>query len=164
MNILNQFSYPLIGIGVTIGIFLLLTRYFKVRWYITTITQLVIIALFVSGFVILRPGGGNVTSAADALDQIGNGRPTFVDFYSNYCSGCLAFSPTIDRLEADLGDEFNFLRIDIHTNLGRSLREELGFSFTPEFVLYDGQGNEVWRDHVPPTSGQLAQVRSGGTP
>jgi thiol-disulfide isomerase/thioredoxin len=159
MNILNQFSYPLIGMGIFALSFIALTRFFRVRWYITTIAQLSIVVLFVSGFIWLRPGTGAVSDADAALAAIGNGQPTFVEFFSNYCSGCLAFSSTIDALEDDISDEFDVLRIDIHTQAGRRLREELGFSFTPEYILYDPDGEEIWRDHIPPADSDIDRAR-----
>jgi thiol-disulfide isomerase/thioredoxin len=160
MNILNQFSYPLIGIGVLAISYITMTRYLQTRWYVTTATQGIIAGVFILGFVVLRPGMSNVDSVDQALKDIGNGRPTLVAFFSNYCTGCLALNPFVDEIEADLQGAFNILRIDIHTPLGRQLRQELGFSFTPEFVLYDAGGDEVWRDHVPPSSDQIDSARN----
>lgn len=159
MNLLNQFSYPLIGFGVFAVSYVALARYFKVRWYITTLAQIAIALVFIAGFLLLRPGESDVRSSDEALSQIGNGRPTLLAFYSNYCTGCLAVNGQVDELEQELADEFNVLRVDIHTQAGRSLRQALGFSFTPEFVLFDAIGSEVWRDHVPPGQAELNLAR-----
>ena len=158
MNLLNQFSYPLIGVGVFVFSYLTLTRVFNLRWYVITTIQLGITALFISGFVVLSPQD-NITNAEDALLTIDNGRPTLVAFFSNYCTGCLALNPIVNQIEADIRADFDVLRIDIHTERGRTLREALGFSFTPEFVLYDANGQEIWRDHIPPTTDQIDAAR-----
>jgi hypothetical protein len=61
----------------------------------------------------------------------------------------------VDGIVEEIGEEFNILRIDIHTPLGRELRPRIGFTYTPEFVLFDSAGQEVWRDHTPPSHEQL---------
>jgi hypothetical protein len=48
--------------------------------------------------------------------------------------------------------------VDIHTDFGRTLRERYGFSFTPEFVLFDSAGSEIWRSHTPPSETELEQA------
>ncbi|PJF21727.1 MAG: hypothetical protein CUN56_09610 [Phototrophicales bacterium] len=157
MNILNQFSYPIIAISVMVVVFVWLQRRYK--WYIVTGVQFGLLLIFTTGFILLHPGRNSVNNTQEALQQIGNGKPTFVEFFSNYCSGCLVFNPIVDQLEATLQDEFNVLRIDIHSATGRDLRRILGFSFTPEFVLYNATGEEIWRDHIPPTDSQLESAR-----
>lgn len=153
MNILNQFSYPIIVISLVAMVFIFLHR--RYRWYIAAGADLALILVFAAGFWALHPGNNSVNSTQDALRLIGNGKPTLVEFFSNYCSGCLVFNPIVDQLEADFQSEFNILRIDIHSQVGRDLRRELGFSFTPEFVLYDADGIETWRDHIPPSNSEL---------
>src|SRR5690606_15648228 len=93
----------------------------------------------------------NSIEAAEAL--ISNGKPTFLEFFSNYCTGCVAIRPTVDQAVENLKADFNILRVDIHTETGRNLRENLGFSYTPEFIIFDKTGEEIWRDHsLPPTT------------
>ena len=86
-----------------------------------------------------------------------------MEFFSNYCAGCLAIRPVVDSLIEDMDDTINVLRIDIHTDTGRDLREQYNFSYTPEFLLLDNQGNEVWRSHSPPTEDQLSIVQNSLT-
>ncbi len=70
----------------------------------------------------------------------------------------MAARPIVDGIVEDIKEKFNILRVDIHTEFGRELRRRLGFSYTPEFVVFDSAGQEVWRDHAPPTTDQLALV------
>lgn len=160
MNILNQFSYPLVGIGVLFIAFIFFRRFLHARWYVITTVQLTIAVLLIAGFILLRPDVSNISDAQQAIDRVGNGKPTFLEFFSNYCAGCLTFEPVVNGIIEDVGEEFNILRVDIHTSAGRTIREELGFSFTPEFVLYDAAGNEIWRDHIPPTQSQLDRANT----
>jgi thiol-disulfide isomerase/thioredoxin len=161
MNIINQYSYVLIGLGTAAILYVVLRQYLRLRPVYTLAVLIAVIALFVTGFFALRPGLSNVDSVSAATATINNGHPTFVEFFSNYCTGCLALNPVVNSLIQDIKDDFDVLQIDIHTSVGRELRTELGFSFTPEFVLYDPSGEEVWRDHVPPTQAQLDLARAG---
>lgn len=159
VNILNQFSYPIIALSVMVIVYFVTRRRLRQGWPVTLGVQGVVALAFVAGFLLLRPGLHGVTDAEAALASVGNGRPTFVEFFSQYCSGCLAFNPIVNEIEDTIKDEYNVLRIDIHSSAGRTLRPALGFSFTPEFVLYDPGGNEVWRDHIPPTTAQIESAR-----
>jgi thiol-disulfide isomerase/thioredoxin len=154
----NQFSYLLIGAGVTLGIVILL-RLLRARWKIVGSVALVVVTLFTVGWVILHPGASDVDSLDTAESVLSNGNPTFVEFFSNYCAGCISVRPAVDALVADLGNrygnEYNVMRVDIHTTFGRALRERYGFSYTPEFVLFNSSGTEVWRDHVPPSQDEI---------
>jgi thiol-disulfide isomerase/thioredoxin len=119
---------------------------------------LAIVALSVAGLLLLRPGISDVDSVTEAQTTLQNGKPTFLEFFSNYCAGCLALRPSVDLLVSDINDDFNILRIDIHTEYGRELRQSFQFDYTPEFVLFDRSGQEVWRDHGLPPRDQIAAL------
>jgi hypothetical protein len=70
----------------------------------------------------------------------------------------VAARPIVDGIVEDIEEQVNILRVDIHTDFGRELRRRIGFSYTPEFILFDNAGEEVWRDHVPPSPEQLRLV------
>jgi thiol-disulfide isomerase/thioredoxin len=159
MDIFNQYSYILISAAVLLASAILMRRYFSDQRIIIT-AMFSLATLSVAGLLLLRPGAGDVSNLSMAEATIGNGRPTFLEFFSNYCAGCLAIRPIVDRYAAELGDQFNILRVDIHTEVGRILRERYTFTYTPEFILFDSQGNEVWRGHTPPPDDQLAQALS----
>lgn len=162
MNIVNQYSYLLALFGL-IGICFLLLRKFGVHLLINiTIQTIIATALFI-GLLLLRPGPSDVNSIQEARSLLNNGRPTFMEFFSNYCGGCVAFRPIVENVVRDIKNDFNILRIDIHTDFGRQLREEIGFSFTPEFILFNQQGAEVWRDHLPPSTNQLEALLAADT-
>lgn len=69
----------------------------------------------------------------------------------------------MDGIVEDISEQFNILRVDIHTQHGRELRRRIGFTYTPEFVLFDSVGQEVWRDHSPPSPELLALVENSVT-
>jgi thiol-disulfide isomerase/thioredoxin len=154
MDLLNQYSYLFISLGILAGIVLVL-RYFGVSRQIISTAVLGLAGLILVGFFLLRPGFSDVNDIAEARNILQNGRPTMLEFFSNYCAGCMAVRPVVDNLVADIEDEFNIIRIDIHSEAGRELRQQLAFSYTPEFVLFDQNGEEVWRAHVPPGESEL---------
>lgn len=160
MYIANQFSYVLFGIG-TLIVILGFMRWRRIEWRSTLLVGLVVALVFTSGFFIFRVGVSDVGSVSAAQARIGNGKPTFLVFYSNFCAGCMAARPTVEALVAEIGDEFNVLNVDIHTTAGRELRAIYGFSYSPEFVLFDPAGSEVWRSNVPPPTDQLERARAG---
>jgi thioredoxin-related protein len=59
--------------------------------------------------------------------------------------------PVVDELEQELnngvsiGKQIHVIRLNIQEPVGRELSAVYGFEFTPTFIFFDGQGNEVWR-------------------
>lgn len=150
----NQFSFLLFSIAGIALITGLIWRLFRPRWPVLAGSAMGLMVLAVVVFFVLRPGVSDVNNIADAEALLTSGRPTMVEFFSNYCIGCMSVRPAVDALVADLDRTFaegvNVLRVDIHTDFGRELRERYAFSFTPEFILFDAEGQEVWRGHLPP--------------
>lgn len=159
MNVFNQYSYPIIGFAICIALFFLLRRFTRMRLIMILGIEMGIVLAGFAGLLLLRPGESTVTSIASAQAMLNNGKPTFLEFFSNYCTGCLTFEPIVDALVTDIEEDFNILRVDIHTDFGRELRRQLSFSFTPEFVLFDSSGREIWRDHIPPSMAELDRAR-----
>lgn len=148
-NIFNQYSYIVISLIVIAASVGLLLRY-AVDRRVIVVTASALIALSLAGHVLLRPGFSDVNSVSAAQATLRNGKPTLIEFFSNYCASCLALRPAVDLLVKDIKDDYNILRIDIHTEFGRELRQNLQFTYTPEFVLFDSSGLEVWRGHTLP--------------
>jgi thiol-disulfide isomerase/thioredoxin len=160
-RLFNQYSFVLISAGVLIAVVIILWRLSVSRRVISATVGLLLVFVLVSYFL-LRPGLGDVNSTSAAESIIQNGKPTFLEFFSNYCAGCLAIRPVVDEIAVELRDDFNILRIDIHTDAGRELRERYAFNYTPEFILFNQQGEEVWRGHNPPNDNQLSLVQTVG--
>jgi hypothetical protein len=53
--------------------------------------------------------------------------------------------PVVDRLEEELKDKLVVIRVNVQEDAGRSLAHSLGFEYTPTFILFDAQGQELWR-------------------
>jgi thiol-disulfide isomerase/thioredoxin len=154
MNLANQFSFVLFSLAGLLALGLLL-RWRGASWRVLAPTLAAAAVIAAAAFFVLRPGFSDVDSAQAANQIIRSGRTTLVEFFSNYCIGCMAVRPTVDALVSEIraqyGDEVNILRIDIHTDFGRELRSQFGFSYTPEFILFNATGQEIWRSHIPPS-------------
>ena len=57
----------------------------------------------------------------------------------------------MDELEEELksgitiGAPIHIIRINIQESVGRELAAIYDFEFTPTFIFFDAQGNEMWR-------------------
>jgi thiol-disulfide isomerase/thioredoxin len=147
MNIwlINQFSYILIAAAVLGGMGIYFARNgLNARRGLALATVAV-------GFVIawfgLRTGYGLYPQTAQAALVIAETRqPVLVEFYSDYCAGCLIAKPMLDDLEQDLAGQLQVLRLNVASPSGREIAAQLNVdNRTPTFVLLDPDGTEVWR-------------------
>jgi len=162
MSIFNQYSYLFISLLMLAAVYLVMRFVIRTRAPFIAVVELALAGLLVLGLLVLRPGRSDVNGVEQAEALLQNGKPTFLEFFSNFCAGCLVVKPSVDQLVTTIAEDFNVLRVDIHTGFGRELRERMGFSFTPEFILFDRQGQEVWRGHTPPSSEHLDSIRAAG--
>ncbi len=51
----------------------------------------------------------------------------------------------MDGLESELGTRIHILRVNIQDQVGHELAPVYDFEYTPTYIFFDGQGNEVWR-------------------
>lgn len=156
MDILNQYSYVASGLFILVGFVAVAwvaarRRPAPSRWPLISSFAFSVGLVLFGGFFALRPGAATVDTMTEVEQLLANNRPTLLQFYSNYCIGCMNVEGQLDALEMEIGATHDVLRVDIHTDFGRELREVLGFSYTPEFILYDPTGQETWRGHeLPP--------------
>lgn len=50
----------------------------------------------------------------------------------------------MDGLELEYKDQMRVIRVDVQSAEGKEIARQYG-SFTPTFVFFDPQGEEVWR-------------------
>ncbi len=51
----------------------------------------------------------------------------------------------MDGIEQEYVDRLLVIRLNIQEEAGRELAPVYKFEFTPTFIFFDAQGNEVWR-------------------
>ena len=79
----NQYSYLLISLAILFGIGWLLYRTRLRSSYKISLFLGLMVAL-ASLWVTLRPSNTDVQSVSQAEEMIANGKPTFIQFYSQY--------------------------------------------------------------------------------
>ena len=52
----------------------------------------------------------------------------------------------MDELDDELMDQLLIIRLNIQEEVGRELAPVYDFEFTPTFIFFDGDGNELWRE------------------
>lgn len=82
------------------------------------------------------------------------GRSVVVDFYADWCRPCHALAPELETLATELGDEVEFVKIDVDAE--PSLAQELGVFSIPTVVHFSG-GAEVARSVGAVRAAQLAE-------
>ena len=144
LQIANRFSFLLFVLPtVVIGIILLLrTRRTPPR---LAVVGLIMLAL-ASGYFLLRPGAG--TAPPDELGVLlvqPVSRPVLLEIFSNYCVGCLRAEPVVDGLRQEWGDAVEVVRLNINEPRAAEVATRFNFQFTPTFILFTADGQEVWR-------------------
>ncbi len=84
--------------------------------------------------------------AADAvpLDQaLANGKPTFIEFYADWCTSCQTMAPSIVKLKARYGEQANFVMLNVDN--ARWLPELLQYKVDgiPHYAFLDARGERL---------------------
>jgi thioredoxin-related protein len=53
--------------------------------------------------------------------------------------------PVVDELEKETEDQLYIIRLNIQETTGMELAPVYDFEFTPTFIFFDAEGNELWR-------------------
>lgn len=140
----NQYSFLFIAAGLTIASGLVLLTH-KPKWN-DFLAFGVILGGLVTAWIVMHPRQTPLMDDAKMVQEmIGAGKPVLLEFQSPYCIGCTAIKPLVDSLEQELGERILFIRLNIQEPVGRELAPVYGFEFTPTFIFFDAQGNELWR-------------------
>ena len=93
----------------------------------------------------LQPGDSNVGSESEAQSVIASGKPVFVEFFSNSCAACLASQPIVKRLEGELPDDVEILKLNVQDAIAGQLVRDYRAYLTPTFVVIGRNGEVLWR-------------------
>lgn len=160
----NQFSFLIAIVGVGLLVVLALWRWHRPH----PLLRLALFAWYALGALtfalILRyPATPDVQRVEDVNAVLQNGNPTFVTLYSNYCLACVAALPAVRDLTAGLqNDGVDALLLDIHAQPANAMLERFAFSVSPTYILYDAEGDEVWRGNSTPTRDEVVSRAANG--
>ncbi len=57
----------------------------------------------------------------------------------------MAAKPIVDGIEREHGRQLSIIRLNIQDPAGKALLERFEFRFTPTFIFFDGNGDELQR-------------------
>lgn len=145
IQIFNQYSALWIAAALVLAVaFSLLRHKPGVRDFLALG---VVVAGLTVAWLILHPVQTPLMEDAQKVQSmIGQGRPVLLEFQSPYCIACTQAKPIVDRLERELEGQVLFIRLNIQEEAGRELAAAYRFQYTPTFIYFDAQGNEVWRE------------------
>ena len=68
--------------------------------------------------------------------------PVLIDFYATWCGPCKAYSPILQQLKEDLGDNLRLIKIDVDRN--PEITQKLGVQSMPTTMIFQ-QGELKFR-------------------
>lgn len=149
MNIIpSAYSFLIIAIGFIFIIGLILLSN-KPKWNDYLAFGIIVLALILA-WSSVRPRPTNLKEGAQEIQSlIGAGTPVLLEFQSPFWISCINIKPVVDELEQELNNgnkkQIHFIHLNIQDETGKQLAPVFGFQFTPTFIYFDVDGNEVWR-------------------
>jgi thiol-disulfide isomerase/thioredoxin len=86
----------------------------------------------------------DMAKAAVPLEQaLTNGKPTFMEFYANWCTSCQAMAPSLQQLKGRYQDQVNFVMLNVDNS--KWLPEMLHYRVDgiPHFAFLTPTGNDL---------------------
>lgn len=75
---------------------------------------------------------------------------------------CLAAKPVVNGIEEDLGETVPVIRLDIGSDVGKSVADRFGVRGVPTTIVLDGAGQVVHRESgIPSREEVVASARAG---
>lgn len=101
-----------------------------------------------SGLMTLKSLAAEAVSYEAAL---ANQKPTFIEFYADWCTTCQSTAPTIQNLHQQYSEQINFVMLDIDNPKWASQIAQYKASGVPQFTLIaaDQAPINTWVGKVP---------------
>ncbi|GJP29013.1 hypothetical protein CLOM_g19 [Closterium sp. NIES-68] len=100
-------------------------------------------------FVLTRVAGAGTDLSALAArsasfdEALGNGRPTVVEFYADWCQVCRETARDTLKVEQQYRNDVNFVFLNIDNVKWAAELDEFGVDGIPHYTFLDGEGNEM---------------------
>ncbi|MEM7770453.1 MAG: thioredoxin domain-containing protein [Cyanobacteria bacterium P01_A01_bin.37] len=88
----------------------------------------------VSGLVMLK---AMAQASVPYEEAIASGKPTFMEFYADWCTTCQSMASTVAELHTHYGADLNFVMLNIDDPKWRSQVEQFHVGGVPEYFLLD---------------------------
>jgi thiol-disulfide isomerase/thioredoxin len=88
-------------------------------------------------------------TAQDSLPYsvaMADGKPTFIEFYANWCTTCQSIAPIISQLHQNYGDAINFVMVNIDDPQYTKILEQYQVTGVPQITLLDNHHQVTWSE------------------
>lgn len=116
---------------------------------IAVVTVFAVIACFITrpepSLQSLSPLSGLMSLKVTAQDStpyevaIANQKPTLVEFYADWCTTCQAMAPTLQSIHQQMGDQVNFVMLNIDDPQWLEQIRQFQVSGVPHFALLSSE-------------------------
>jgi thiol-disulfide isomerase/thioredoxin len=144
MKVVNQHSFLILALG-TLAILAALAISRTARSRRINISLVIVLAFFLTGYLLLNPGTGSSLNSDQITATVGNGTPVLLEFQSPYCVACMAAKPIVDRIEQMYTHRLIVIRLNVQDPASKTIMARYAFQYTPTFILFNAQGREILR-------------------
>lgn len=114
---------------------------------------LLVIATVLAATVLWLRGGLQPQAPLEALARrspdlhvaLGNGRPTILEFYADWCEACRSMAPAMDSVESSYRQQLNVVLLNVDNPRWQPEVERYAVNGIPQLELFDRTGSAIGR-------------------
>ena len=82
-------------------------------------------------------------SSVDPEIAFKNNKPTFLEFYAEWCEVCKEMAPKVDKLKEEYSKDINFVFLNVDNQKWDNYIRKFGVNGIPQVNLFDKKGNLI---------------------
>lgn len=120
------------------------------RWQSGLLTALLLLTSWLSSLQI--PALASTPALPSELKKDNAGKMVLLDFYSAFCGTCQMMEPYVKALTTKTNKQLTYQRIDLGDSGNEKYMKLYGIEGTPTYILYNAQGQPLYRmqDYITP--------------
>ena len=113
------------------------------------VTLLLLMAFFISFFILFRNLFFQSTYLLKSFGELSvepeiafkNNKPTFLEFYAEWCEVCKEMAPKVSALREEYDKEINFVFLNVDNQKWENYIQKFNVNGIPQINLFDREGN-----------------------
>ena len=113
------------------------------------VTLLLLMAFFISFFILFRNLFFQSTYLLKSFGELSvepeiafkNNKPTFLEFYAEWCEVCKEMAPKVSALKEEYDKEINFVFLNVDNQKWENYIRKFNVNGIPQINLFDREGN-----------------------